>query len=134
PISSKPLRARMPGDWPGLFLFNAAGSRLENVRIEYAGGPNGISSANCKPNDTTDNAALFIGGKNCPYVPVASDFSNVTIDNCASHGINSMWQTPGGFGPDLTAGFDFLLIVGCRQTKNGVTTGCGAPSPACLVL
>jgi hypothetical protein len=123
--------SRVAGDWPGIWLLNAGGSRLENVRIEYAGGANGISSSNCKPVGTSDNAALFIGFKNDPYVPAASDFVSVEISHSRSHGINAMWES-GGFGPDLTAGFTFHTIGGCRQTKNGTPTGCGTGA-GCLV-
>jgi hypothetical protein len=128
--SSKATRAA--GDWPGIWLFNASGSRLENVRIEYAGGYNSIVSANCRPSSSSDQAALFVGSSTCPYIPAATDFSGVAIASSASHGINSMWQTGGGFAPDLTAGFTFSALSGCRQTKNGTTSGCGG-SEGCLV-
>jgi hypothetical protein len=127
--SSKSTRSA--GDWPGIWLYNAAGSRLENVRIEYAGAFNGISSANCKPVSTSDNAALFIGMKGGAYIPSASDFASVQISNSSSHGINAMWVNS-TFGPDLSASFQFQNINGCRQTKNGTPTGC-ANSEGCLV-
>ena len=126
--SSKPTRA--PGDWPGVYLFNAAGSRMENVRIEYTGGPNGITSANCKPGGTTDAAALFIALDNA-YVPAPGDFAGVTISNSRSHGINAMWTAAGGL-PDLTPGFRFEAINGCQQTRSRMPNGC-VPSPGCLV-
>jgi hypothetical protein len=126
--SSKPTRA--PGDWPGLFLLNAPGSRLENVDIDYAGGFNGISSANCKPANSSDNAAVFIGGSGISYISAPGDFVNVTVSNCASHGINSMWQA-GGFGPILTGGFTFNGIAGCKQTRNRLMMSCGMTD--CLV-
>jgi hypothetical protein len=125
--SSKATRAA--GDWPGVYLMNAAGSRLENVRIEYAGGPNGISSSNCKPASSTDAAALFIALGDA-YVPAAGDFTAVTIANSKSHGINAMW-TAAGAGPDLTPAFSFQAINGCRQTRNRMTNGC-VPSVGCL--
>ena len=119
-----------PGDWPGVYLLNAAGSRMENVRIDYAGGPNGITSANCKPGGTTDAAALFIAFDNA-YVPAASDFAGVTISNSRSHGINAMWTAAGGL-PDVTPGFRFEAINGCQQTRSRMPNGC-VPSPGCLV-
>jgi hypothetical protein len=121
--SAKSVKAA--GDWPGIWLLNAGGSRFEHVRIQYAGGDNSIVSANCKPVSSGDEAAIFIGSENCPYVPAASDFVAVTISDCASHGINSMWKTNSGFSPNLTAGFTFTAINGCTQTKNGTSTGCG---------
>jgi len=126
--SSKATRA--PGDWPGLFLFNAPGSRLENVDIDFAGGFNGISSSNCKPPNTNDNAALFIGASGGSYISSPGDFVNVTLSNSASHGINSMWQAA-SFGPVLTGGFSFNSISGCKQTRNRLMTTCGAND--CLV-
>ena len=125
--SSKSTRAA--GDWPGVYLLNAPGSRLEHVRIEYAGGPNGISSANCKPAGTTDAAALFITLGDA-YVPTPGDFSGVVIANSKSHGINAMW-TASAPGPDVTAGFTFEAINGCKQTRNRMVNGC-VPTTGCL--
>ncbi len=119
------------GDWAGIHLMNAPGSRLENVIIEKAGGPNGISSANCRAAMTNDNAALFIGGKDIPYLPNATDFVNVTVNDSAGHGINPMWSTS-DFGPNLTGAFTFGTIAGCRQVKNGRPQGCGNME-GCLV-
>lgn len=122
---------RVAGDWPGIYLYNAPGSRLEHVRVEFAGGFNGIVSANCKPANSTDASAIFIGTSGGSYIPAASDFVAVTIASSASHGINAMWSAA-AFGPDLTAGVTFQTINGCSQTKNGRTTGCGTEA-GCLV-
>ncbi len=130
-LFTSPKALKAAGDWPGIWLKSAAGSRIENARIEYAGGWNGIVSANCRPDGSDDHAGLFIGW-NGPYIPSPGDFLNVTIANSASHGINAMWTT-GSFGPDLTGGFMFLNINGCRQTRNGITAGCGANGKGCLV-
>jgi hypothetical protein len=128
--SSKATQAA--GDWPGIFMPNSAGSQLSNVKIRYAGGNNGIVSANCKPAGSSDHAAIFIGANTAnTYIPAAGDFSAVDITDSASHGINAMWSAA-TFGPDITAGFTFTNIVGCRQTKNGITSGCGAMA-GCLV-
>jgi hypothetical protein len=126
--SAKPVPSA--GDWPGLWLRNAPGSRLENVRIDFAGGPNGIGSSNCKPSGSNDNAGLLLGFDGS-YVPSASDFFGVTVSNSASHGINAMWIAA-AFGPDLTAGITFVNVPGCRQTKNGTPSGC-MNVPGCLV-
>ena len=126
--SSKPAPA--PGDWPGIYLLNAAGSRLENVDIEYAGGMNGISSSNCKPVGSSDNAALFIGTSGEAWASSPGDFVGVVISHSASHGINSMWQSA-AFGPVLTGGFSFPSISGCKQTRNRLLTACGQQD--CLV-
>jgi hypothetical protein len=112
------------GDWPGIWLFNAAGSRLEHVTIDFAGKSNGIVSSNCKPAKSTDNAALFVGTKDHSYIPSATDFVAVAINNSASHGINAMWQTEADYAPDLTPAFTFSAINGCKQTKNATRRGC----------
>lgn len=127
--SSKATKA--PGDWPGVWLKSAAGSRIENARIEYAGGWNGIVSANCRPVPSSDWAGLFIGWDE-RYIPSPANFVNVTIANSASHGINAMWVA-GGPGPDLTKAFTFQNISGCSQTKNGIIGGCGKNGTGCLV-
>lgn len=127
--TAKPTRAA--GDWPGVWLEVAQGSQLSNVRIEAAGAWNGVVSNNCKPTGSNDHAALLVGSAGSAYIPSASDFSGVALVDSASHGINAMWVS-GTFGPDLTAGFTFQGVAGCRQTKNGTTTGC-ANQPGCLV-
>ena len=124
-------KLKTSGDWPGVYLHQAPGSQLTHVRIEAAGAFNGIVSANCRPSGTSDWAALFIGAGDDSWAPSAGDFSNVSIVNSASHGINAMWRSS-TFGPDLTGGFTFSNIAGCRQTRNGTPTGCGTQL-SCLV-
>ena len=128
--SSKPTHAA--GEWPGLWLSVADGSTIAHATIEAAGGANGIVSANCKPAMSSDRAALMLGGLTASrYLPAAADFTDVVIAASASHGINAMW-TSASFGPDVSGGFSFDGLAGCRQTKNGRTTGCGAEA-GCLV-
>ena len=128
--SPKPTKAA--GDWMGVWLKSAAGSRIENARIEFAGGWNGIGSANCKPIGSNDQAGLFIGWARAGYIPSPSDFVNVTIADSASHGINAMWTAP-TFGTNLTGSFTFQNIMGCKQTKNGIINyGC-QHQEGCLV-
>jgi hypothetical protein len=122
-------RTRAAGDWPGIYLLNAAGSSLQHVRIEYAGGRSSVVSANCRPNNTSDDAGLLLSTVGS-YIPSASDFSDVLISDSANHGINAMWSNT-SFGPDLTAGFSFMNVVHCKQTKNNRPSGCGAES-GCL--
>jgi hypothetical protein len=123
---------RAAGDWPGIWLQNAPGSRLENVVIEYAGGGNSIVSSNCKPAGTSDDAALFVGSRDHSYIPAAGDLVAVHVRESLGHGINAMWQTSGAYAPDLTGGVSFTGIAGCRQTKNSTTMGC-VGGPGCLV-
>jgi hypothetical protein len=122
--------APMAGDWPGILLEAAAGSRISHARIEHAGGRSGIVTANCRPTNSSDDAALMIG----PYTPSPTDFSDVAIVDSAGHGINSIWKNPTlSFGPDVTAGFTFTQINGCRQTKNGVDGNNCGHQEGCLV-
>ncbi len=56
--------AKSTGDWPGIWLRSAAGSRIENAAS------NGIVSANCRPEGSNDHAGLIggcdkNGGKDC---------------------------------------------------------------------
>jgi hypothetical protein len=112
-----------PGDWGGIWLDTATGSRLDHVVIEYAGGDNGISSVNCRPLDSGDEAALIVGDFEEQYVPPANLITNSVIAHSASHAINSIW--PGAdYAPVLNAaanGNSFTGNAGCQQTLNGLT-------------
>jgi hypothetical protein len=123
--------ARAAGDWPGIWLRSAQGSQLDHVVIEYAGGPNGIISNNCRPAMSTDNAALTVGNFTASYVPSAASFTNLEIRDTSSHAINAAWSAA-AFGPDLTGGVSFARNAGCRQTKNNLPAGCGMQQ-GCLV-
>jgi hypothetical protein len=110
-----------PGDWVGLWLDTANGSRLEHVEIGYAGAPTGIVSNNCRPLNTHDDAALIVGDFETQYVPPANLITNSRIHNSAGFGINAIWQAPLFNDPDLTAGNVFENNALCRQTYNAVT-------------
>src|SRR5690606_15860629 len=56
-----------PGDWTGIWLNTANGSRLDHVEISFAGAPTGIQSNNCRPANTQDQAALFVGSFSDQY-------------------------------------------------------------------
>jgi hypothetical protein len=124
-----------PGDWVGIWLNTANGSRLDHVEISYAGGPTGIQSNNCRPANTRDEAALFIGSFSDQYVPPSTLITNSRITNSAGFGINAMWQAPMFNTPNLTLTNTFLNNARCRQTYNGLTPpgtcpnngGCTAP-------
>ncbi len=124
-----------PGDWVGLWLDTANGSRLENVEIDYAGAPTGIQSSNCKPINTPDQGALIVGDFETQYVPPADLITSSRIRNSAGHGIDAVWQAGTFNAPDLTGSVVFENIAYCRQTYNAVTPpgtcpvvrGCTAP-------
>jgi hypothetical protein len=112
-----------PGDWIGLWLNTANGSRLEHVNIEYAGAPSGINSGNCKPVGTSDDAALLVGSFSTQYVPPADLITHSRISSSAGYGINAMWQAPTVSAPNLTAGNLFQNNALCRQTFNAPSAG-----------
>jgi hypothetical protein len=110
-----------PGDWKGLWLDTSPGSRLDHVIIEYAGGSNGISSGNCRPERTRDDAALTVGDFDIQYVPPADLMTNSTIRYSAGFGIDAIWWNS-TFAPDLTGqGNTFTSNAGCNQTFNTLT-------------
>jgi hypothetical protein len=122
-----------PGDWVGIWLNTATGSRLDHVEISYAGGPNGIQSNNCRPEDTEDQAALLIGSFSDQYVPPAGFMTNSRITHSAYYAINAMWQAAVPDAPDLTASNSFENNARCRQTYNGVLPpGTCPPGGGCM--
>ena len=118
--------APAPGDWAGLYLLAATGSRLDHVTVEYAGAFSGIVSANCRPTTTRDDAALIVGDAT-QYVPPANLLTNSIIRFSLGHGIDAIWQAATN-APDLITGNGNTVTgyAGCRQTFNGKVTGaCG---------
>jgi hypothetical protein len=109
-----------PGDWVGLWLNTANGSRLDYVEILYAGAPSGIQSNNCRPINTPDNAALLVGSFSTQYVPPGTLLTNSRITSSAGYAINAMWQAGTFNGPDLTATNIFQNNARCTQTYNGL--------------
>jgi hypothetical protein len=109
-----------PGDWIGIWLNTANGSRLDHVEISYAGAPNGIRSNNCRVADTEDQAALLVGSFSSQFVPPSDLITNSRITFSAYYAINAMWQANTHNAPDLTATNTFQNNARCRQTYNGV--------------
>ncbi len=124
-----------PGDWVGIWLNTATGSRLDHVEISYAGAASTLVSANCRLVNTPDNAALLIGDFSPQYVPPSDLITNSRITNSAGYGIDAMWQAGAFNAPDLTATNTFANNARCSQTYNGITApgtcpvsgGCTAP-------
>jgi hypothetical protein len=108
------------GDWVGIWLNTANGSRLDHVEINYAGGLTGIQSNNCRLANTEDQAALFVGSFSDQFVPPSDLITNSRITNSAYYGINAMWLAPTPNAPDLTATNTFQNNARCRQTYNGL--------------
>jgi len=122
--------APAPGDWEGLWLDTANGSRLDHVIIEYAGGENGIQSASCRPETVDDAAALIVGDFDDQYIPPADLITSSTIRFSAGSAINAIWLST-ALGPDLTGNGNTLSdFAECAQTYNAVDGGC--PSLGCF--
>ena len=109
-----------PGDWKGIWLNTANGSRLSYVDIRYGGGVNGIQSNNCRPEDTEDQAALLVGSFSAQYVPPSDMMTYSRITDSAYFGINAMWRAGVVNAPDLTVTNIFENVLSCRQTYNGL--------------
>jgi hypothetical protein len=109
-----------PGDWQGVWLNTANGSKLTYVDISYAGAANGIQSNNCKPDGTEDQAALLVGSFSDQYIPPSDMMTSSRIMNSAYYGINAMWLAGSYNAPDLTAATTFENLTMCRQTYNGL--------------
>ncbi len=119
-----------PGDWVGLWLDSATGSQLDYVTIEYAGAFSGISAANCKPDDTTDVAGLFVGDFSTQYIPPSDLITNSVIQFSAGFGIDAVWQNTTFDTPSLAGNNVFLNNGGCAQTYNALSSG-SCPSKGC---
>jgi hypothetical protein len=114
------------GDWAGLQLLEPGATEMAYVTIEYAGAPGGYVSANCRPVNTSDQAALLIG--NADFIPSTSILANSTIQYSAGYGIDAVWATTSPNDPVLTGnGNIFSNNARCAQTYNAVT---GASCPA----
>jgi len=124
--------APAPGDWAGLYLLAATGSRLDHVTVEYAGAFSGILSMNCRPASTPDDAALIVGDAT-QYVPPSNLLTNSTVRYSAGHGIDAVWQALTRNAPDLTATNVFTNNAGCSQTFNELTTSTCGTNLGCTV-
>jgi hypothetical protein len=119
------------GDWVGLWLDTATGSRLDHVVIEYAGAPTGISDSPCAPIPPGKGAALHVGDFSAQYVPPATLLTNSTVRYSAGYGISAIWWEQTFNTPDLTAGNVFNNNGACAQTYNTVVPPGTCPSHGC---
>jgi len=120
------------GDWVGLWLDTAPGSRLDHVIIEFAGADNGISSSNCRPDMVTDDAALVVGDFSDQYVPPADLLTSSIIRASAGNGVDAIWVGP-ELGPDFTGGGNTLSdIAECDQTYNSLDGPEACPMRGCF--
>jgi hypothetical protein len=120
-----------PGDWVGIWLDTATGSKLQYVGIDYAGADSSISSVNCRPVSTRDNAALIVGDFEAQYVPPADLITNSEIAYSAGFGIDAVWPAGTYNAPDLTSGNNVHNNAGCAQTYNALTPPATCPTHGC---
>ena len=109
------------GDWLGISfgLVPLPTNKLDNVRVEYAGGLSGTENASCRMSgeDAANNAAIRVFGP-----PPSQFITNTTIANSASYGIERAWRANNvtDFLPTNT----FEQVVKCNETfpkdPNGV--------------
>jgi len=115
------------GDWAGIQMPAATGSQMAFNIIEYAGGSSGVVSANCRPQGSSDNAALIIGGPD--FTPSGSMILSSMIQFSAGHGIDATWEAGTPNDPNLADSANlnvFTGIGGCKQTYNGLVPGVGS--------
>jgi hypothetical protein len=115
-----------PGDWLGIYfgLVPDPSNRMDNTRVEYAGGSSGAGSASCPiPDGGTPDGAIRIFG-----LPTGEFVTNTTIFASATNGIDRGWtsDTP----TDFLNGNAFQAVAGCKQTLPHPATGiCPSPAP-----
>lgn len=120
------------GDWVGLWLDTAPGSRLDHVIIEFAGADSGISSSNCRPDMVSDDAALVVGDFSDQYVPPDDLLTSSIIRDSAGNGINAVWVGL-ELGPDFTGGGNTISDVAeCDQTYNSLDALDACPMQGCF--
>lgn len=101
------------GDWVGLY-FGAAPdpkTKLDKVRIEYAGGPSLAKSFHCDLmgglQEEEDSAIIILGFASSEFV------TNSTIVSSAGYGIDRGWH---GAPTDFVATNTFMDIAKCKQS------------------
>lgn len=103
-----------------------ATSKLDLVRVEYAGGKSGSQSFSCRApgDDVADNAAIRIFG------PPPSQFvTHTTILRSLNHGIERAWR--GGEKTDLLPTNTFEEVVKCHETYPKDANGACPANPPC---
>jgi hypothetical protein len=110
------------GDWLGVYFASTPHptSRLDHVRVEYAGGTSSFGTESCYYDPMLQNdAAIRITTGDPPSQLV----THSTIADSASHGIDRGWR---GGPVDFLATNELLRVARCRQT---FPTPVGSPCP-----
>jgi len=113
------------GDWIGI-SFNSVpnpNDKLDNVRVEWAGGLTGSGSDTCNISPVVPDAAIRVRG-----VPSGQFVTNTVIANSAAHGIDRGWRNDAK--TDFIATNTFTAVAACKQTYPKDTNGaCPDPVP-----
>ena len=115
------------GDWLGL-AFNGAvdpRTRLQNTRVEFAGGASATGGNSCPfPGIAINDAAIRIFG------PPATQFiTNSEIRSSARFGIDRGWRAD--LQPDFLASNAFTAVAACKQTTPRTANGVCPTTPPC---
>ena len=119
--------APLAGDWLGIGFGNAVDPRstLQNVRVEFAGGP-GTGSNSCPyPGRVGQNdAAIRIFGP-----PSTQFITNTEIVSSARDGIDRGWRAD--LQPDFLATNTFTAVTGCKESTPRTLSGSCPAAPSC---
>jgi hypothetical protein len=116
------------GDWYGLWLGRQplAATRLDHVRVEFAGRASVSSTESCVPAGQTgfnDAAIRILGGE-----PTSAFITNTTIVSSARHGIDRGFRSD--TKPSLLANNTFTNVPGCKETHpRDISGACPTPVP-----
>jgi hypothetical protein len=112
--------ASKAGDWLGIGFGGTVDprSRMQNVRVSFAGGASFSGSNSCPyPGIAINDAAIRIFGP-----PPSQFITNTEIDGSASFGIDRGWRAD--LQPDFLASNTFTAVASCKETTprtfNGV--------------
>lgn len=114
------------GDWVGISfrsILNPA-DKIENARVEYAGGLTSTGSSTCNLDPVILDAAIRVGGE-----PPSAFVKNTTIAHSAAHGVDRGWQGDVPF--DFIATNTFTNVAACKQTlpRPNPPATCPVPAP-----
>ncbi|MCC7072095.1 MAG: hypothetical protein IT383_12275 [Deltaproteobacteria bacterium] len=118
------------GDWIGISFGSVPDprNRMEQVRVEFAGGPSGSENYSCEnpaaPSGMSNfnNAGIGIFG-----VPASAFITSTTISDSAGDGIERGWL---GEVVDFGAGNTFVDVAWCQQSfPRPEGAACPVPAP-----
>lgn len=114
-----------PGDWRGIWYGGVprAENRIENARIEYAGGPCSCILNTCSEISRHDGAIVFTAE------PPSAFVRDTAFRAIAGHGVTQGFD---GRFVDFRPTNAFEGLTGCAQTRpRNIDTSCPTPRHAC---